>query len=492
VLARLGDDWQERYHYRPVLVETFVRRARFDGASYLAANWQSIALSSGRGRQDHAHQEDQGQKIYLVYPLQKDFRAVLQQLPERPRLAPLPPAPVAPPPPAPADWAEEEFGRAPLGEARLTRRLCTLARDFYARPQAALPQACGSRAKTKAAYRFFDHASVNLQSVLKSHHQSSAARAAQERVVLAVQDTTSLNYSTHPATEQLGPIGKDPEGAVGLWVHSTLAFNLAGTPLGLLDVPCWARDPEEAGKSEKRYELPFQAKESVRWLRSLEALEQTQGACPKTRLIGVGDREADIYELFVWAKAKPGRPGLLVRAEQARVLTEGLGPLWTHVENQPVAGQLEVKVPRRGDRPARVAVLEVRFAQVKLQPPQRKAHLPPVSLWAVLGREAGAPAGIEPLEWMLLTTEPVGDFAVAVEKLRWYALRWGIEVFHRVLKSGCQIETRRLFQVAFKMRLMRAGFRSAGEARARRISAWICNERATKPADRRTSELVSS
>jgi hypothetical protein len=446
VLARLGDDWQERYHYRPVLVETFVQRSRCDGASYLAANWQSIALSSGRGRQDHAHQEDQGQKIYLVYPLQKDFRAVLGQRPERPRLAPAPPPPVAPPPPAPADWAQEEFGGAALGEARLTRRLCTLARDFYARPQAALPQACGSRAKTKAAYRFFDHVRVHLQSVLKSHYQSSAARAAREAVVLAVQDTTSLNDSAHPATQQLGPIGTDPEGAVGLWVHSTLAFNLAGTPLGLLDVQCWTRDPQESGKRQQRYELPFEAKESVRWRRSLEALERTQAAGPQTRLIGVGDREADIYELFVWAREKPGRPGLLVRAERARLLTQDQGPLWAHVENQPLAGQLEVKVPRRGSQTARVAVMEVRLAQVELQPPQRKARLPPVSLWAVWAREAGAPPGTEPLEWMLLTTEPAADFAAAVEKLRWYALRWGIEVFHRVLKSGCQIETRRLGQ----------------------------------------------
>ena len=296
VLAGLGEDWQERYGYRPVLVETFVERSRFRGAGYRAANWQVIGLSSGRGRQDCSHQGGRGQKLYLIYPLQKDFRAVLQRLPERPRLVP-PPAP--PPPPAPADWAEEEFGRAPLREARLRRRLCTLARDLYARPLAALPQACGTRAKTKAAYRFFDHGRVNLQNVLASHYQSSAARAAREPVVLAVQDTTSLNYSTHPATEQLGPISSQTEGAVGMLVHSTLAFNLAGTPLGLLDVQCWVRDPEEFGKKHQRHELPLEAKESVRWLRSLQALEQRQAACPQTRLIGVGDREADIYELFV-------------------------------------------------------------------------------------------------------------------------------------------------------------------------------------------------
>ena len=446
VMARLPEDWARRYGYRPVLVETFVERARFQGICYRAANWQVIALSSGRGRQDRTHQAARGQKLYLVCPLQKDFRAVLQRWPEQPRLAPVPPRPSRPAPPPPSDWAEEEFGQAPLGDARLVERLVRVARDLYARPQAPLPQACGSRAKTKAAYRFFDHARVNLQQVLAAHYQSSAARVAREPVVLAVQDTTSLNYSTHPATEMLGPIGREPGGAMGLWVHSTLAFNLAGTPLGLLDVQCWVRDAEEFGKKHQRYELPLEAKESVRWLRSLQALEQRQTACPQTRLIGVGDREADIYELFVWAQAQPGRPGLLVRAERQRLLTQAQGPLWAHVESQAVAGHLEVKVPRRGNRAARVAVLEVRFAPVEMRPPKRKAELPPVALWAVLAREVGAPPGTEALEWMLLTTEPVVDFAGAVEKLRWYALRWGIEVFHRVLKSGCQIETRRLGQ----------------------------------------------
>ena len=443
VLARLGDDWQARYRYRPVLVETFVERSRFEGTCYRAANWQVIALSSGRGRQDGAHQVAQGQKLYLVHALQPDFRAVLQRLPERARLSP---PPAAPAPPPPADWAEEEFGRAPLGEVRLERRLGTLARDFYARPLAALPQACGTRAKTKAAYRFFDHARVNLPSVLKSHYQSSARRLVGEPVILAVRDTTRLNYSPHRATEQLGPIGSQAEGAVGMLVHSTLAFNLAGTPLGLLNVQCWERDPAEFGQQHQRYELPLAAKESVRWLRSLEALEQLQPTCPHTRLVGVGDREAEIYELFVWAKAKPGRPGLLVRAERQRWLPQEQGPLWAQVANQAATGQLEVKVPRRGNRAARVAVLEVRFAAVEVRPPRRKPHLPPVALWAVLAREAGAPPGTEALEWMLLSTEPVGDFEAAVEKLRWFTLRWGIEVFHRVLKSGCQIETRRLGQ----------------------------------------------
>jgi hypothetical protein len=444
VLQRLPQDWQARYGYRPVLVETFVEQGRFHGVSYQAANWQAIGLTTGRGRQDRAHQAQGAKKAIWVYALEKNFRQVLGPMPVCPRLPPPPPPRPAPPPPPPADWAEEEFGGALLGEARLERRLRVLARDFYARPGAPLPQACGSRAKTKAAYRFLSHPRASMSALLQSHYQATARRAAAESVVLAVQDTTSLNYSAHPATEMLGLIGSEADGPIGMWVHSTLAFNTAGTPLGLLDVQSWVRDPEDFGKKHQRHELPFEAKESVRWLRSLEAVAAVQVRCPGTRFVGVGDREADIYELFVWAREQPGRPALLVRAERDRLLSQEQGHLWEKVGAAPLAGTLEIKVPRRGAQSARQALVEVRFLAVELKAPQRKGRLPPVQLWAVLAREFNPPAGLEPLEWMLLSTLPVENFEAAVEKLRWYAGRWGIEVFHRVLKSGCQIENRQL------------------------------------------------
>jgi Druantia protein DruA/Transposase Tn5 dimerisation domain/Transposase DNA-binding len=444
VLRRLPEDWQGRYGYRPVLVETFVEQGRFRGVSYQAANWQAIGLTTGRGRQDTDHVPPGSRKILWVYPLQKNFRSVLQRLPARPRLPGLPGLPGPPPPSAPADWAEEEFAQAPLGDRRLSRRLCMLARDLYARPQAQLPQACGSRAKAKAAYRLLSHPRLTMSNGLQGHYEATTRRVGTESVVLAVQDTTSLNYSAHPATELLGLIGTEPQGPIGMFVHSTLAFNEAGTPLGLLDVQSWVRDPEDWGKKHRRYELPLEAKESVRWLRSLEAVARVQARCPQTRLVSVGDREADIYELFVWVQAHPEGPALLVRAERERVLSEDQGGLWEKVAGAPVAGRLELKVPRRGSRPGRQAVLEVRSAEVQLRAPKRKRGLPAVRLWAVLAREVQAPVGTEPVEWMLLSTLPVESFESAVEKLRWYAGRWGIEVFHRVLKSGCQIETRQL------------------------------------------------
>src|SRR5439155_1714932 len=132
------------------------------------------------------------------------------------------------------------------------------------RPRAPLPEACGSRAKTKAAYRFFDHPRATMPALLQTHYQATAGRVRQESVVLAVQDTTSLNYSAHPATEMLGLIGTKVDGPLGMLVHSTLAFNEAGTPLGLLNVQCWVRDPQDFGKKHLREERPFEAKESVR------------------------------------------------------------------------------------------------------------------------------------------------------------------------------------------------------------------------------------
>lgn len=444
VLERLPQDWEQRYGYRPVLVETFVEQKRFCGGCYRAANWQAIGLTQGRGRQDGRHEQALAKKVLWVYPLEKDFRQELKQLPPTPRLAPQPSPRIAPPPPAPADWAEEELSLAQLGDCRLVQRACRLARAFWARPQAALPEACGTRAQTKAAYRFLDNPRVTMNSLLASHAQATGRRMASEALVLAVQDTTSLNYSTHPATEMLGLIGSQVSGLIGMHVHSTLAFNVAGTPLGLIDVQCWARPPEDFGKKHERYRLPLEAKESVRWLRSLEQLERLQSLCPQTRLISVGDREADIYELFVWATEKLGRPDLLIRAEWDRLLEQSQEHLFEYLNRQPVAGCLELRVPRRGNRAARVATLSVRFAKVELRPPKRKTQLKPVSVWVVSGWEENPPPGVEPLRWDLLTTCPVEAFDDALEKLRWYACRWGIEVFHRVLKSGCKIESRQL------------------------------------------------
>jgi hypothetical protein len=445
--ARLAADWQANYAYGPVLLESFVELGRYPGTCYQAANWQAIGLTAGRGRQDAAHEAALPPKVLLVYPLQKDFRQVLCREPQRPRLVDRSGPPPAPPP-APATWQQEEFGGVALGDERLVRRLHTIAGDFFARPTMNIPQACGSRAKVKAVYRFLDHPRVHLDSVLSGHYRATGRRAAAYPVVLAVQDTTELNYSTHRACEMLGPVGDRQSQAVGLWVHDTMVYNLEGTPLGLIDVQCWARDPEDRGKSQRRYELPIGQKESGKWLVSYGAAARLQAECAGTMVVSVGDREADLYELFVEARALEGQAQVLVRATRERKL-EGEDQaedrdLWAYVRGLPVEGGVELKVPRRGACSARTAALEIRFAAVELKAPKRKPGLGSVRLWAIAAEEVGAPAGVEPIRWYLLTTLPVESLEQAVEKLRWYALRFQIEVYHRTLKSGCKIEERQL------------------------------------------------
>ena len=135
---------------------------------------------------------------------------------------------------------------------------------------------------------------------------------------------------------------------------------------------------------------------------------------------------------------------MLVRAEQNRLLADGQGHLWPFIERQPLAGIQEIRIPRRQNRPARDAHLEVRFGQVPLNPPQAKPHLKPVTMWTVLAQEINVPEGVEEVCWKLLTTCEVLDFSQALEKIAWYTRRWGIEVYHRTLKSGCNIEERQL------------------------------------------------
>jgi hypothetical protein len=227
-------------------------------------------------------------------------------------------------------------------------------------------------------------------------------------------------------------------------VHDTMAFTPEGLALGLIDVQCWARDPKEFGKRATRHNRPIEQKESYKWLKSVRAAARVQSTCPHTTVVSVGDREADIFELFDFVRTLPHAPQLLIRAKENRALTEDHGKLWEHLARQPIAGYQDLQVPRRNNRPARIAKMAISYARVELKAPQRKARLKPVMLWAVWAREIEAPENIEPLQWMLLTTCEVNRFEQALEKIAWYVARWGIEVYHRTLKSGCQIETRQL------------------------------------------------
>lgn len=429
VAQRLPTDWKARYGVAPVLLETFVDPTRFDGACYRAANWITVGETSGR--------RDGIAKTLLLYPLEAKWRQTLCAVSQIPLGA-------LSHPDTPAHWAEEEFATLRLYDGRLQQRLFSIAQDFYNQPQATIPQACGLKARTMGAYRFFQNDKITMEVILTPHTEATVDRIKTHPVVLAPQDTTTLNYFHHPATSGLGPVNTKNDKATGLILHDTLAFSVEGTPLGVLDAQCWARDPDEHGKRARRKHLPIEQKESIKWVHSYRKLAEVQALCPATMLVSIGDRESDLYELFAEATRDPAGPKLLVRAERSRNRRVEQEPLWSFVGAQPCAGEIKLQLPKRGNnRRAREALLDVRFAEVELRPPNQ-SPLPPVSLWAVHLREDGPEDGDEPIEWMLLTTVAVTTFEQAVQRAEWYAARWGIEVFHRTLKSGCRIKDRQL------------------------------------------------
>jgi len=340
------------------------------------------------------------------------------------------------------DWAEEEFSDADFGDKRLTRRVVQLAGVCGERPDSSFPDACGDPAILKAAYRFFDNESVVPEKMLQSHVEASYRRMKSVEWVLAVQDTTLIDYTAHPATENLGPLASADR--QGMLAHSTLAITEERVPLGVLAMKVWVRDSETYAQLKDHKQRAIEEKESHKWLESLAAVEAAHQACPNTHFVSVGDREADIYDLFLVERSSG--VDLLVRAAENRRVEAEERYLWGALEATPVVATTEITVPPRNGQAARTATLAIHWRAITLRPPSQRAKekLSPVSVWAVWAIETAPPANVPAVEWLLLTTVPVHSTQDALQRLDWYCCRWGIEVWHKVLKSGCRIEARQL------------------------------------------------
>lgn len=344
-----------------------------------------------------------------------------------------------------ADWALAEFGASDLGDTRRNARLVELARQLGQRPEASLPCALQDQAALKAAYRFFDNADIAHEKILASHVASSLARMQGHETVLAMQDTTFIDYGSHPHTTGLGPTGsknaKESHSGWGMICHGTLAFSPERLPLGVLGLRLWAREPDKPKRATRR-KRPIEEKESHKWIDSLHAA--AVALSPGRRVVSVADRESDVYEFFV--KARELGIDLLTRASWDRNVDGAHGHLFDTLAAGPVIARKKLRLPARKEQPARVAKLKVRACPVNLHSPLNgtASGLPSIALWGVWVYEPNPPAGVEPLDWKLLTTVPVTSNEEALERLEWYAARWGIEVWHRVLKSGCNIEKRQL------------------------------------------------
>jgi hypothetical protein len=423
-------DWQNKYQVIPLAIETFIDVKQFPGTCYKAANWQRVGKSSGR--------RDNNCKDIYIRLLSPD---AITQLCKKPKT-------ILCEKERPADssqWVEEEFGTVRFHDERLIKRLYTIADDFYNRPQSNIAEACQSVAKSTAAYRFLSNSKVSMDVLLTPHLEMTIERIKKHPVVLVPQDTTTLDYSTHPSTIDLGPTSHISDKSIGLMLHDSVAFTPQGTPLGVVDAQCWARDPDDKGKSKRRSQEPIENKESAKWLRAFDKVSEIQSFCPETMLISVGDRESDLYDLFVKATQDPNGAKILVRSERTRnrKLLQSEEYLWDFMAEQEIPGFLDIHLPKRGNSKARDAHVSVRYSEVLVRPPQRSKH-DAIKINAVYIVENTTSENENPIEWLLLTTAPINNFDDAVRCVEWYAARWGIEIFHRTLKSGCRIKDRQL------------------------------------------------
>ena len=421
---RVADDWEIRYSVRPVAAYTHVG-PEHDGYCYHRAGWSVAGRTDGRRG---------AAGTVRVLALEDGWRQALQQTERRP-VGALAGAYDG----TDADWAEREYGRSGHTDGRVRRRIVDMARSWMKNMGEDLPVIFPAKAEQKAAYRLLSNPRISMEHVLEPHFEATAERCRAAPVVLAIQDTTALNYTALEATKGLSDLGGGGKGSVGILAHAGLAVTPEGRPLGLFTMDAAFReDPEE---------------DSRRWLLGLERTRELAAACPDTRVISVCDREGDFWGLL--AHAVDDGDALLVRASRSAkqsVRTPGGGKecLWEHVAARPPVAVTELTIPAAGGpraRKERVARLEIRTAEVELVPPRRDRGADPLPLFAVSATEVEPPDGAEPLHWLLLSTEfPAGEEAAvhAATVLDWYRKRWTIETWFRTLKTGTRIKDRRL------------------------------------------------
>lgn len=351
-------------------------------------------------------------------------------------------------------WIEVETKGADFGDKRLNRRFELVLDSLSDKPSLSIPAACGGLAETTAAYRFCDNEKTDAAKVLKPHHDATVERIRVQQVVIVAQDTTEVEL-VRKQERVGGPLNDDSRW--GLFVHPLLAMTPERVPLGVVTATIWSRDPEEFAKSQEekrraRKAKPIEEKESGRWLEGYQSACRLAAETPETTIVAVSDSEGDIYECL--QAGVVGAADYIVRGCQDRALLEEECPLLLQtLACKAALGKMKIRVSKRnastGDetkkrkqpREGRIAKVTIRAATVLLRGPARPGmKLPDIYVNAILVKEENPPAGEEPIEWLLLTSLPIETFAEVTKVLDYYCCRWEIEIYFRVLKSGCKIE----------------------------------------------------
>jgi transposase-like protein len=354
-----------------------------------------------------------------------------------------------------AHWSDQEVDEAAFKDARLGRRFADLLKQLGDGMGGSIPLACQDWANTKAAYRFFSNTKVEEGDILSGHFAATRARYdACDGPILLLQDTTEFTYQRRKPhdvgfTKSVNS-GRDKEGRLrhhavcGILMHSSLAVTVEGLPLGLSSVKFWNRDKFRGTAALKRKinptRVPIEKKESVRWLENLRQSIDRLGR--PDRCIHVGDRESDIYELYCLTQELGTH--FVVRTCVDRLAGDGNHTISAEMREADACGQHVVEVRDDAGEVVKVT-LDVRFRRIRVLPPiGKQKRYPALELTVIHAVEPNIPKGRKRIEWKLLTDLPVSSCDEAVEKIKWYALRWKIEVFHKILKSGCRAEDAKL------------------------------------------------
>jgi Transposase DNA-binding len=355
----------------------------------------------------------------------------------------------------PEEWASQTFGAAELGDQRRTDRLVRMAAAIAYDPAASLPKAMRNCSETTAAYRFLDNEQISHEQIMMPHWISTRQEAAQRPCVLLVADTTEINLSSHTTAKGAGPVGQGLRGR-GFYVHTVVALDASTKQV----LGCAYQEPfvrKKAPKKETRAQRRECARESQIWERCASQI----GAAPSG--VHVGDRAADIFTF--WQTCQQQGCDFVVRAMEDRGVfaQEDEGPADPKMDHlrqlarrlPPQAGRV-LHVRAEHDRPARDAWLQMGYQPVRIQPPVNGASLQKTEIlaWVIRVWEPAPPEGVEPLEWILVSSVPIASLEQAWEQVKWYNWRWLLEDFHHALKTGCHIENRQLRSVAALWRLL--------------------------------------
>jgi len=354
-------------------------------------------------------------------------------------------------------WIEDEVSGCEFPDARHGKRLKKLLKQISFGQGSSMPWACQDWANTKAAYRFFANWRVNEATILGGHFKATRARFESSRdagPVLVLHDTTEFSYRREK-TASIGLLKsaflwRDKEGRprnhtlCGLLMHSSLVITTAGIPLGLASIKFWTRKKFKGTNALKRKinptRVPIERKESHRWLEGLE--QATKLLAAPDAIVHIGDRESDIDELF--AAAQDAGTHFLFRTRVDRLTGEQTCRVSAAMNEVRIKGLHRIEVRDKKGNPSQ-AVLELRYRRLRILPPAgKKTRYPELDLTVLHAQERGTPQGRDAVDWKLITDLPIASRRQAIEKLQWYAMRWKIETFHKILKSGARAEEAKL------------------------------------------------